>query len=133
MTSNGPIANTFDFRQQGIRTIQWCRDGHNPPLMMADLCMTHLKATLIDELIEMGDCECYRCVDDTFVLVQTSSHIHNIPIIFNSFHSAIKFKYATKTSHSIPFLDLRVTLSPARQKFETIDCTKLTNTDLIIH
>jgi hypothetical protein len=68
--------------------------------VMANICMTHMKTILMDEVKGMGVCVWQQYVDDKFVLVQLDTNVGNILAILNSFHSSIKFIYETDTRNS---------------------------------
>ena len=87
--------------------------------VVADIFMAHLKTTLTDQLMETGVCEWHPCVDDTFVLIETTTNVVDFSTILNNIHPSIKFTYEIRGNQSLPFLDVRVTRSPERPTFET--------------
>jgi hypothetical protein len=46
--------------------------------IIADIFMSHLEQTLMDQLRQNGVCEWYRYVDDTFVLLESTAAVQNI-------------------------------------------------------
>jgi len=61
--------------------------------IIADIFMSHLEQTLMDQLRQSGVCEWYRYVDDTFVLLKPTTTVQDILKILNSFRSSIQFTH----------------------------------------
>ena len=101
--------------------------------VLADIFMTHMETTLMDDLKRIGVCEWHRYVDDTFVLVDPGTKVDDILSILNNFHPSIKFTHEHEANDSLPFLDVRVTRSPDRRTFETTIYRKPTFTGLMIN
>jgi hypothetical protein len=89
-------------------------------LVMADIFMTHLGATLMNALKSIGACEWRLHADDTFLLVGPNTKVDAILSILNNFHSSIKLTHENEAINSLLFLDVRVTRSPERRTFKTI-------------
>ena len=100
--------------------------------VIADIFMAHAETTLTDELKNIGVCEWYRYVDDTFVLVDPDTKVDDILFILSNFHPSIKFTHENEAKDFLPFLDVRVTRSPDRRTFETTIYRKPTFTGLMI-
>jgi hypothetical protein len=61
--------------------------------IIADIFMSHLEESLMDRLKQIGVCEWYRYVDDTFVLVEPTTKVENVLQILNNFHPSISFTH----------------------------------------
>ncbi|CAF3250684.1 unnamed protein product [Rotaria sp. Silwood2] len=99
--------------------------------VIADIFMSHLEITLMDKLKELGVCEWYRYVDDTFVLINKDTNIDDILSILNNFHSSIKFTYKIEENDKLEFFDVQVIRSTINQCFETTIYRKPTFTGLL--
>jgi hypothetical protein len=99
--------------------------------VIADIFMAHMETTLMDRLMEIGVCEWHKYVDDTFVLIEPTTNVTDVPHILNNFHPSIKFTYDIETDQSLPFLDVKVTRLSERQTFETTIYRKPTFTGLM--
>ncbi|CAF4709196.1 unnamed protein product, partial [Rotaria sp. Silwood2] len=99
--------------------------------VIADIFMTHLETTLMDKLTELGVCEWYRYVDDTFVLINKDANVDNILSILNDFHPSIKLTRKIEDNDKLKFLDIQVIRSPEQQCFETTVYRKPTFTGLL--
>ncbi|CAF1524828.1 unnamed protein product [Adineta steineri] len=108
--------------------------------IIADIFMSHLEETLMDQLKQSGVHEWYRFVDDTFVLIEPKTKVEDLLKILNSFHPSISFTHQTEANDSLAFLDvwvIRPTGSPQFQatespKFQTAVYRKETYTGLMI-
>ncbi|CAF3497645.1 unnamed protein product [Rotaria sp. Silwood1] len=76
--------------------------------VIADIFMIRLETTLTDKLTQLGICEWYRYVDDTFVLINKDANVDNILSILNDFHSSIKFTRKIENNDKLEFLDVQV-------------------------
>ncbi|CAF3266778.1 unnamed protein product [Rotaria sp. Silwood2] len=101
-------------------------------LIIADIFMSHLEDSLMDHLKQIGVCDWYRYVDNTFVLVEATTKVDNVIKIFNNFHPSITFIHQLETNGSLPFLDVWVTRTPETKKFQTAVYRKKTFTGLMI-
>ncbi|CAF2496372.1 unnamed protein product [Rotaria sp. Silwood2] len=99
--------------------------------VIADIFMTHLETTLMDKLTQLGVCEWYRYVDDTFVLINKNANVDNMLSILNDFHPSIKFTRKIEDNDKLEFLDAQVIRSPEPQCFETTIYRKPTFTGLL--
>ena len=101
--------------------------------VIADIFMTHLETTLMEQLKKDGIIEWHRYVDDTFVLIDPKTNIQDILTILNNFHDSIKFTYEMEKNNTLPFLDIRVHRIPGQDKFSTTVYRKKTYTGLMIN
>jgi hypothetical protein len=99
--------------------------------IIADIFMSHLEESLMDRLKQIGVCEWYRYVDDTFVLVEPTTKVKNILQILNNFHQSISFTHQLEKKGSLPFLDAWITRSAETKKFQTAVYRKDTFTGLM--
>ncbi|CAF2900990.1 unnamed protein product [Rotaria sp. Silwood2] len=99
--------------------------------VIADIFMTHLETILMDKLTQLGVCEWYRYVDDTFVLLNKDTNVDNILSVLNDFHSSIQFTRKIEDSDKLEFLDVQVIRSLEKQCFETTIYRKPTFTGLL--
>jgi hypothetical protein len=76
--------------------------------IIADIFMSYLEQTLMDQLRQSGVCEWYRYVDDTFVLLEPTTTVQDILKILNSFHPSIKFTHKDEKHQCLSFLDAQV-------------------------
>ncbi|CAF4448673.1 unnamed protein product [Rotaria sp. Silwood2] len=100
--------------------------------IIADIFMSHLEESVMDHLKQIGVCEWYRYVDDTFVLVEPTTKVENVLEILNNFHPSITFTHQLEINGSLSFLDVWVTRSPETKKFQTAVYRKDTFTGLMI-
>ncbi|CAF0998010.1 unnamed protein product, partial [Didymodactylos carnosus] len=101
--------------------------------IIADIFMSHLEKTLMNQLEQAGVRLWLRYVDDTFVLIEQNTEIQNIIIILNKFHPSIKFTYEIEQNDQLPFLDVNVIRTNDHTKFETTVFRKNTFTGLMIN
>ena len=99
--------------------------------IIADIFMSHLEDSLMDRLKQIGVCEWYRYVDDTFVLIEPTTKVGDVLEILNNFHPSINFTYQLETNGSLPFLDVWVTRSVETKKLQTAVYRKETFTGLM--
>ncbi|CAF1450959.1 unnamed protein product [Rotaria sordida] len=99
--------------------------------VMADIFMTYLETTLMDKLTQLGVCEWYRYVDDTFVFINKDANVDNILSILNDFHPSIKFTRKIEDNDKLEFLDVQVIRSSEQHWFETTIYRKPTFTGLL--
>lgn len=76
--------------------------------IIADIFMTHLETSLMDQLEQIGVSEWFRYVDDTFVLLEPNTNINNVLDLLNGFHPSIKFTHEVEKVGSIAFLNVKV-------------------------
>ncbi|CAF1547585.1 unnamed protein product, partial [Rotaria sordida] len=99
--------------------------------VIADIFMTYLEITLMDKLTQLGVCEWYRYVDDTFVFINKDANVDNLLSIVNEFHPSIKFTRKIEDNDKLEFLNVQVIRSPEQQCFETTIYRKPTFTELL--
>ena len=99
--------------------------------VIADIFMTYLETTLMDELIDLGVCEWYRYVDDTFVFINPDANVNDILSILNGFHPSMKFPYKVEKDDQLEFLEVKVIRIPDKHTFETTIYRKSTFTGVI--
>ncbi|CAM4953824.1 unnamed protein product [Rotaria socialis] len=87
--------------------------------IIADVFMTNLETTLMDDLINAGVSEWHQYVDDTFVLVNSITCIDNILSILNNFRPSITFTYKVEDGDRLEFLDVFITRSTECQSLGT--------------
>ena len=99
--------------------------------VIADIFMSLLETTLMDKLMDVGVCEWYRYVDDTFVLLNPGTNVDDILAILNTFYTSIKFTHKIEENDKLEFLDVLVIRSFERHRFETTIYRKPTFTGLL--
>ncbi|CAF3354938.1 unnamed protein product, partial [Rotaria socialis] len=99
--------------------------------IIADVFMTNLETTLMDDLINAGVSEWHQYVDDTFLLVNSITCIDNILSILNNFHPSITFAYKVEDGDKLEFLDVFITRSTECQSLGTTIYHKPAYTDLL--
>lgn len=63
---------------------------------------------MMNKLKELGVCEWFRYVDDTFVILNNKNELTTILSYINKLHKSIKFTYELEKKNSIAFLDVNV-------------------------
>ncbi|CAF4146542.1 unnamed protein product, partial [Rotaria sordida] len=99
--------------------------------VIADIFMTYLEITLMDKLTQLGVCEWYRYVDDTFVFINKDANVDNLLSIVNEFHPSIKFTRKIEDNDKLEFLNVHVIRSPEQQCSETTIYRRPTFTELL--
>ena len=70
--------------------------------------MVHLEITLMDQLMESGTGKWYRCIGDTFILVNYRKDGNNTIFIVNGLHSSIRFASEVENGNKLKLLDVQV-------------------------
>ncbi|CAF1510868.1 unnamed protein product, partial [Adineta steineri] len=99
--------------------------------VIADIFMSYLENSLMDDLKKIGVCEWFRYVDDTFVLIEPKTKVEKVLEKLNNFHPSIQFTPQVEKNYSLPFLDVWITRSPETKKFQTAVYRKETFTGLM--
>jgi hypothetical protein len=101
--------------------------------IIADIFMSHMEISLMEQLKQQGIHEWYRYVGDTFVPIEPATKIENILNLLHNFHDSIKFTHVTENEDSLPFLEVKVYRSPGESNFQTTIYRKDTYTGLMIN